>query len=73
MDGKPEAIGKTIYHGEEEMTVNEYLEKNKDSVVHFRSMMNHFGINDLITDLPNAIRRSKYLTVSEHTSSRVTL
>ena len=69
----PEAIGRTIYNGEEEMTVNEYLEKNKDSVVHFISMINHFGIADLITELPNAIRRSKYLTVSEQTTRKVTL
>ena len=47
------------------MTLDEYLEKNKDAVLHFKAMLEHFEVADLIKDLPKAIRRNRYLTTKE--------
>ena len=44
--------GKTIYKEGEDLTIEEYLDKKKDSVIHFKAMVKHFGVSEAMVELP---------------------
>ena len=49
--------GKSTYKEERQLTIDEYLDRYKRNVIHFKAMVKHFGVNETMVSLPKKMAK----------------
>ena len=51
--------GKSTYKEERQLTIEEYLDRHKGNIIHFKAMVKHFGVNETMVMLPKKLAKHK--------------
>ena len=51
--------GRTTFKEERQLTIDEYLVKYRDNIIHFKAMVKHFGVTEAMVELPKTMVKHK--------------